>query len=103
MTTVANIVTAVTVIVLITLLCVGIARSQPACMDTAMREQVRGLMLEGIDQGFRAHAQRMFEIWQKDPTKQPARANAGMRSGIIAYNGARAAAQRWSPPTCAKG
>jgi hypothetical protein len=75
--------------------------AQPApCMDTEMRERVRMLMLSGIDQGFRAHAQHMFEVWQKDPTKQPARANAGMRSGITAYIGARAAAQRWSPPAC---
>jgi hypothetical protein len=97
---IANIVVAVSVIALVLLLCISYAHSEITCMSAEARERVRALMLDGIDQGMKTHAQHMFEIWLKDPTRQPARARAGMRSGIIAYNGARAAAQRWSPPTC---
>jgi uncharacterized MAPEG superfamily protein len=97
---VANIVIGITVVVLMLLLCISYARSESVCMDVEARERVRALVLEGIDQGLKMHAQHMFEVWMKDPTKQPARALAGMRTGIIAYNGARAAAQRWRPPLC---
>jgi hypothetical protein len=100
MTCIANIVTGITVVVLMLLLCIGFARSEPVCMSADMRERVRVLMLDGIDQAFKAHAGHMFEVWQRDPTKQPQRANTGMKSGITAYIGARAAAQRWSPPLC---
>lgn len=75
--------------------------AEPApCIDAEMREQVRVLMLAGIDQAMREHAVKMFNVWQKDPTNQPKRAIAGMKSAIIAYAGSRAAAQRWSPPAC---
>lgn len=70
------------------------------CIDSEMREQVRILMLAGIDQAMREHAVKMFNIWQRDPTNQPKRAIAGMKSAIIAYAGSRAAAQRWNPPAC---
>lgn len=73
---------------------------QAPCIDPEMREQVRVLMLAGIDQAMREHAVKMFNIWQRDPTNQPKRAIAGMKSAIIAYAGSRAAAQRWSPPAC---
>lgn len=77
------------------------SKGEPApCMDTEMREQVRVLMLAGIDQAMREHAVKMFNVWQRDPTNQPKRAIAGMKSAIIAYAGSRAAAQRWSPPAC---
>jgi uncharacterized membrane protein len=77
------------------------ASAEPApCMGAEMREQVRVLVLAGIDQALKQHAQRMFDVWQKDPTHQPKRAIAGMNSAINAYVGSRAAAQRWSPPAC---
>jgi hypothetical protein len=76
------------------------AEQQTPCIDPEMREQVRSLMLAGIDRAMREHAVKMFNIWQRDPTNQPKRAIAGMKSAIIAYAGSRAAAQRWSPPAC---
>jgi hypothetical protein len=77
------------------------SKGEPAaCIDPEMREQVRGLMLAGIDQAMREHAVKMFNVWQKDPSNQPTRAIAGMKSAIIAYAGSRAAAQRWTPPAC---
>lgn len=77
------------------------SKGEPAaCIDPEMREQVRVLMLAGIDQAMREHAVKMFNVWQKDPSNQPTRAIAGMKSAIIAYAGSRAAAQRWNPPAC---
>ena len=74
--------------------------AEPVCIDAETREQARVLMLAGIDQALREHALKMFNVWMKDPAKQPQRANAGMRSALVAYSGARAAAQRWTPPAC---
>jgi hypothetical protein len=71
-----------------------------SCMDTEMREQVRVLVLAGIDEALKQHARRMFDVWQQDPAHQPKRAIAGMNTAIGAYVGSRAAAQRWSPPAC---
>jgi hypothetical protein len=73
---------------------------QAPCMDTETREEARALMLAGIDQALREHAVKMFNVWMKDPANQPKRANAGMRSALVAYAGARAAAQRFNPPAC---
>jgi hypothetical protein len=79
------------------------SKGQPAaCMDTEMREQVRVLVLAGIDEALKQHARRMFDVWQQDPAHQPKRAIAGMNTAINAYVGSRAAAQRWSPPVCEK-
>jgi hypothetical protein len=74
---------------------------QPApCIDPEMREQVRGLMLAGIDEALRRHTRRMFDVWMKDPADQPRRAVAGLNTAVSAYVRSRASAQRWSPPAC---
>jgi hypothetical protein len=74
---------------------------QPAlCMNAEMREQVRGLMLAGIDDALKQHARRMFDVWMKDPADQPRRASAGVNIAISAYVRSRASAQRWNPPAC---
>jgi hypothetical protein len=74
---------------------------QPApCMGAEMREQVRALMLAGIDEALRRHTRRVFDVWMKDPADQPRRAVAGLNTAVSAYVRSRAAAQRWSPPTC---
>jgi hypothetical protein len=70
------------------------------CMDTEMREQVRGLMLAGIDEALRRHTRRVFDVWMKDPADQPKRAVAGLNTAVSAYVRSRASAQRWSPPAC---
>jgi hypothetical protein len=74
---------------------------QPApCMDTEMREQVRALMLAGIDEALRRHTRRVFDVWMKDPADQPRRAVVGLNTAVSAYVRSRASAQRWSPPAC---
>jgi hypothetical protein len=70
------------------------------CMDPAMREEVRQLVLSGIDQALIRHVGHVFDIWMKDPAEQPRRAIIGMHQAIDAYVRSRASALRWSPPTC---
>lgn len=95
--------TLVVALIALALLFVRAADSQQtSCIENEMvLEQVRSVMLAGIDQALKEHAVKMFNVWMKDPTNQPKRAISGMRSAIIAYNGSRAAAQRWNPPLCA--
>jgi hypothetical protein len=77
------------------------AAAEPApCMNPEMREQVRTLMLAGIDEALKRHARRMFDVWMKDPSDQPRRASAGVNTAISAYVRSRASAQRWNPPAC---
>jgi len=71
-----------------------------ACVHEEVRERVRGIMLDGIDLALKNHTVRVFDVWMKDPTDQPRRARVGMRSGILAYDGSRAAILNWNPPTC---
>jgi hypothetical protein len=71
------------------------------CMDPAMREEVRQIVLSGIDRALNRHVGQMFEIWMKDPSEQPKRAIIGMHTAIDAYVRSRASALRWSPPACA--
>jgi hypothetical protein len=73
---------------------------QSACMDDDTRERVRGILLDGIDAALKAQAQHIFTTWMKDPTDQPRRATIGMRNGVNAYVGSRAAAKKWTPPHC---
>jgi 2-phospho-L-lactate guanylyltransferase (CobY/MobA/RfbA family) len=75
--------------------------AEPApCIDAEMREQVRGLMLAGIDEALRRHTRRVFDVWMKDPADQPKRAVAGLNTAVSAYVRSRASAQRWNPPAC---
>jgi hypothetical protein len=78
----------------------GAAAESAPCIDTEMREQVRSLMLAGIDEALKRHARRMFDVWMKDPSDQPRRASAGVNTAISAYVRSRASAQRWNPPAC---
>jgi hypothetical protein len=77
-------------------------RSEPApCVaDIATRERVRALMLEGVDQGFRNHFIRIFDIWITEKAPAPKRAISGSRIAIVAYSRARAAAIKWTPEVC---
>jgi hypothetical protein len=77
------------------------SKGEPApCMNAETREQVRGLMLAGIDEALKRHARRMFDGWMKDSASQPKRAAAGLNAAISAHARSRAAALRWSPPAC---
>lgn len=70
------------------------------CVENSIKERVRSIMLDGIDEAMRKHTIHMFEVWLKDPTGQPRRARIGMRAGVNAYIGARKAALEWNPPDC---
>lgn len=78
------------------------ARSEPpeACMDMQMREKVRALMLDAIDEALKDHTKHMYEVWMKDPNSQPSRAITGMKAGITAYVNSRNAAMRFNPSLC---
>lgn len=76
------------------------AATKPLCVDPEMREQVRTLMLAGIDDALKRHVGRIFNSWMKDPSQQPTRAKAGIQHGIAAYIGSRQAAEHWDPPRC---
>lgn len=80
------------------------AASQPielsACTDEQMRERIKTMMLESLDDALKAHFQRMFEVWQRDDRGQPTRARSGVQQGIAAYLNARKLATEWAPPVC---
>jgi len=71
-----------------------------ACKDSQTQEQVRKVVLEGIDQALRNQTVRVFDIWMKDASEQPKRALTGMDAAISAYVRARANASKWAPPLC---
>lgn len=91
---------AIVIILLIPLL----SRSEPqpiSCMpDDEMREKIRALMLEALDEGFRDHITKVFSIWVADPRDQPRRAAVGSRNAIRAYVGARDFVLKWNPSRC---
>jgi len=70
------------------------------CVTDEVREKIQKLMIEGLDEGLKAHTRKMVDIWVQDDTDQPKRAIEGMKSGIRAYIRSRAAALHWNPPTC---
>jgi len=76
------------------------AAAQAPCVDIATRESMRTLMFAALDKALQEHFDRLFESWMKDTRDQPARAAAGLRRGLSAYNGSRRAIARWSPPLC---
>lgn len=80
------------------------ARSEPMppCMDEKMREQVRMMALQGVDQAFKNQVTHLFEVWMKDAREQPMRARAGTQAAIKAYIRSRADALSWIPPVCAQ-
>lgn len=73
------------------------------CIELGMREKIRERMMEGFDEGLKAHTKKMYEIWIQDDTDQPKRAINGMKSGAWAYARGRAAAGRWDPLICKGG
>jgi hypothetical protein len=77
------------------------AESQPyVCVDPAMRETIRTIMADALDEALKAHVERMFEVWMKDDRGQPERAKTGVQNGISAYVKASKAVAEWAPPTC---
>lgn len=74
------------------------AESSQPCMDIETRDHIRHLMIEGLDQAFRAHLVGLFDVWMKDGATEPVRAQRGMKAGVSAYARSRASAMRWQPP-----
>jgi hypothetical protein len=42
------------------------SETKPLCMDAAMREQVRRLLLDGFDQALKNHVEHLFDVRLKD-------------------------------------
>lgn len=93
---------AATVIITLILLALFETHSQsaPLCTDQETRERIRALSLQGFDDALKTHMQHLFEIWMKDASDQPKRAQVGAQQGFSAYTRARGAALRWNPPLC---
>jgi len=70
------------------------------CMDSEARERVRKLMLEALDEAFKEKIKDLYEVWLRDATGQPARAAKGAENALRAYEHARGAAMKFSPPEC---
>lgn len=76
------------------------AKSESTCVSAEHSEAIRKLTLEGIDEAFKAHVRLLFDVWMKDHSQQPKRAQVGIANGISAYIRAQADALKWSPPVC---
>lgn len=74
--------------------------AEMTCVTREERERIQGLMIQALDNAFRAHVQHMFEVWMKDSIDQPARARAGTLNGVKAYINAYQSSQHWEPPIC---
>jgi hypothetical protein len=70
------------------------------CVSVEERERIRTTVIEGIDEALRAHVVKLFDVWMKDTSNQPARAIEGMEAGISAHIRARTNALNWNPPPC---
>ena len=97
-----GLITAIVILVLLALLDREAASKVPYdCVEPTERERIRGIALQGIDDGLLKAMTHLFDIWQKDPTQdQPARAQVGTTNAINAHNRARKFTLAWSPPTC---
>lgn len=71
------------------------------CADERTREQVRAVILEGIDLALRNQVVKVFDVWMRDTREDPPRkALIGMNIATNAYVRARANALAWNPPLC---
>jgi hypothetical protein len=87
---------------LVLVLLTGPAQAQISvpCADSQMKERVREIILQGIDQGLRNQTAQAFLIWMKDTTAQPKRALAGLDTAVEAYMRSRENALKWNPSPC---
>src|SRR5262245_11807282 len=66
-------------------------------IEPELRDQVRKLMHEGLDNALRQHLTNLFLSWMKDPFDQPHRAAEGANRGIKAYIDAHNDINVWDP------
>lgn len=75
--------------------------SQPiTCMAPDLRDKMRALSLDAIDEAYQDRVKRVFEIWMADPKDQPNRAAVGARNAIRAWANSRRFIETWNPPPC---
>jgi hypothetical protein len=96
---------AIVALIMVGLLLIGAVAREPGtvapiCIDSEMREKVRGLLLAGLEQALKDHTAQTFDTWMQDKNEQPKRAILGMQMAISAFVRSRAAAQNWNPPAC---
>jgi hypothetical protein len=72
----------------------------PVCGNKELREQIRALMLAGLDDALRDRIHNLFDVWLKDETGQPGRAARGTHQSISAYVRARDSLEKWDLPEC---
>jgi hypothetical protein len=70
------------------------------CLPSEEMSRLREIMLGAVDQALKEHIVRLFDVWMKDPSDQPARAVAGARPALTAHANARAAIMQWKPQAC---
>ena len=71
-----------------------------ACMSDEMKEQLRLLMLEALDEAFKDRVNHLFSTWLRDEQGQPGRARVGTTLAINAYVHAKMVFEKWDPPKC---
>lgn len=71
-----------------------------SCIAPDLRDRVRAIMLQGLDEGLRKRVEILYEGWLRDPRDQPLRATQGMRTAIRAWSQARRVVEQWNPPDC---
>jgi hypothetical protein len=79
------------------------ASAQPpiTCIAPDLRDRVRALAIEGLDNAFRSKVEHQFEIWTKTGDDMaPQRAAIGTRIAIRAYARSIRFMQQWNPPDC---
>ena len=85
------------------------ARTQPApqpsgneycATDEAVRERIRGLMMDSLDHALGNQFEALYLTWLKDSRSQPERARVGVMQAIRAHKEARVLATEWLPPMC---
>lgn|SRR5262245_42260879 len=70
------------------------------CGDDKLRDQVKTLMLEALNEALRNHIENAFAVWMKDDREQPGRAARGVNQGVAAYLRSRRQIEQWTLPSC---
>jgi hypothetical protein len=73
----------------------------PLCTDdSALREQVRGVVLAGLESALHQHVEKLMAVWISDGGVNPSRAANGIWIGSRAYLHARKQIEDWDIPSC---
>lgn len=73
----------------------------PLCSDDpGVREQVRGIVLSGLENALHQHVEKLMAVWISDGGVNPSRAANGVWIGSRAYLHARQQIEAWDIPPC---